>query len=127
MFRLNLHALMLAVICILLVVAGQTIMKLAIVRSGGMPVLEIGMGDLVRKFMAAPYIFLGFGLYAVSAILWLQVLSKLDISVAFPMVSVTYIGTLFIGRFLFNEPVNFCRVVGVVLICSGVLFVIQSQ
>jgi multidrug transporter EmrE-like cation transporter len=127
MHRLNLHALALAVFCILLVIAGQTLMKLAIVRSGGMPVLEIGIGGLVRKFVAAPYILIGFALYGISAILWLQVLSKLDFSVAFPMVSITYIGTLFVGRFMFNEPVNLYRVFGVLLICSGVFFVIRSQ
>ncbi|SPF37602.1 conserved membrane hypothetical protein [Syntrophobacter sp. SbD1] len=127
MHRLNLHALVLAFICISMVVVGQTLMKLAIVRSGGMPVLEIGLGGLYRKFVAAPYILIGFGLYGVSAILWLDVLSKLDISVAFPMVSCTYIATLFVGRYMFNEPVNLCRIIGVLLICSGVVFVIRSQ
>ena len=127
MFKLNLHALGLAVVCILLVVVGQTLMKLAIVRSGGMSVLEIGMVGLIRKFLSAPYILIGFALYGVSAILWLQVLSKLDFSVAFPMVSMTYIGTLLIGRYMFDEPVNLCRIFGVLLICSGVFFVIRSQ
>lgn len=127
MYRLNLQAFLLAAVCILMVIGGQTLMKLAIVKSGGMPVLEIGIVGLLRKFVAVPYIFLGFGLYGVSAILWLQVLSKLDFSVAFPMVSLTYIGTLFVGRFLFDEPVNLCRVFGVLLICSGVFFVIRSQ
>lgn len=126
MVKLNMHALALALVCILMVVAGQTLMKLAIVRSGGMPVLEIGIGGLVRKFIAAPYILVGFGLYGISSILWLQVLSKLDFSVAFPMVSITYVGTLFVGRYLFNEPVNLFRIVGVLLICSGVFFVIRS-
>jgi drug/metabolite transporter (DMT)-like permease len=127
MHRLNLHALMLAGICILLAIGAQTLLKLAIVRSGGMPVLEIGIAGLFRKCVAVPYIFVGFGLYGVSAILWLEVLSKLDLSVAFPMVSLTYIATLFVGRFIFNEPVNVYRVVGVLLICSGVFFVIRSQ
>ncbi len=127
MHKLNLHALVLAVICILMVIVGQTLMKLAIVRSGGMPVLEIGIGGLVRKFVDVPYILIAFALYGVSSILWLDVLSKIDFSVAFPMVSITYIGTLVVGRFIFNEPVNLARVVGVMLICSGVFFVIRSQ
>ncbi|HYA43076.1 MAG TPA: hypothetical protein VEF34_17370 [Syntrophobacteraceae bacterium] len=127
MHRVNLHALALAFICILLVVAGQTLMKLAVLRSGGMPVLEIGIAGLVRKFAAVPYILIGFALYGVSSILWLEVLSNLDFSVAFPMVSVTYIGTLFVGRVMFNEPVNIYRIAGVLLICSGVFFVIRSQ
>ncbi len=127
MQKLDLHALALAAVCILLVIAGQTLLKLAVLRSGGMPVLEIGIAGLVRKFVAVPYIFIGFALYGVSAILWLDVLTKLDFSVAFPMVSLTYIGTLFVGRFLFNESVGLCRILGVLLICSGVFFVIRSQ
>jgi drug/metabolite transporter (DMT)-like permease len=127
MYRINLQALAVAAICIVLAVGAQTLLKLAIVRSGGMPVLEIGVGGLVRKFLAVPYIFLAFGLYGLSAILWLEVLTKVDFSVAFPMVSMTYVGTLFIGRFVFNEPVNLYRIVGVLLICSGVFFVIRSQ
>ena len=127
MDRLNLHALALAAVCILLAVGAQTLMKLAVVRSGGMPVLEIGLAGLVRKFMSVPYIFVSFMLYGVSAILWLEVLSKLDFSVAFPMVSSTYVGTLFVGRFVFDEPVNVYRVFGVLLICSGSFFVIRSQ
>jgi hypothetical protein len=57
-------------------------MKASIVRPGGMPVLENGIAGLRRKFVAVPCIFLGFGLYGVSAVLWLEVLSKLDFIVA---------------------------------------------
>jgi multidrug transporter EmrE-like cation transporter len=127
MQRLNLHALALAFVCVLLVIAGQLLMKLAVLRSGGMPVLEIGISGLVRKFITVPYILVGFALYGVSSILWLEVLSKLDFSVAFPLVSVTYVGTLLVGRFVFDEPVGISRVMGVLLICSGVFFVIRSQ
>lgn len=127
MFRLNPSGITLAVFCILLATGAQTLFKLAIVQSGGMSVLEIGVGGLIRKCIQVPYIFLGFGLYAVSAVLWLEVLSKLDFSVAFPMVSITYVATLFIGKYFFGEHVNLFRVVGVMLICSGVFFVMRSQ
>lgn len=127
MAKLNPQALGLALVCILLGVVGQTLMKLAIVRSGGMPVLEIGLGGVIHKCLEVPYILLGFGAYGVSAILWLEVLSDLDFSVAFPLVSISYVLALFIGRFLFDENVNVCRILGVALICSGVFFVIRSQ
>ncbi len=127
MQRLNPQALGLALVCILLAVVGQTLMKLAIVRSGGMPVLEIGLRGLALKCIEVPYIFLGFGAYGVSAILWLEVLTELDFSVAFPLVSISYVLALFVGRYLFGENVNSCRILGVLLICSGVFFVIRSQ
>jgi drug/metabolite transporter (DMT)-like permease len=58
--------------------------------------------------------------------LWLDVLSKLDFSMAFPMVSLTYVFSLVIGRFVFHETVSLSRVVGVVLILGGLLFVVRS-
>ena len=127
MQRIHPQALGLALICILLAVVGQTLMKLAIVRAGGMPVLEIGVGGLARKCIEVPYIFLGFGAYGLSAILWLEVLTDLDFSVAFPLVSISYVLALFIGRYLFDENVNLYRILGVLLICSGVFFIIRSQ
>ncbi len=127
MHKMNIQALGLALFCILLAVVGQTLMKLAIVRSGGMPVLEIGLGGLVSKCLQVPYILVGFGAYGVSAVLWLEVLSELDFSVAFPLVSVSYVLALFIGRYLFDESINFSRILGVLLICSGVFFIIKSQ
>ncbi len=127
MQRLNPQSFGLALICILLAVIGQTLLKLAIVRSGGMPVLDLGIGGLLRKCIEVPYIFLGFGAYGVSAILWLEVLTELDFSVAFPLVSISYVLALFVGRYLFGENVNSCRILGVLLICSGVFFVIRSQ
>jgi len=127
MQKLNPQALGLALVCILLGVVGQTLMKLAIVRSGGIPVLEIGLGGVIHKCLEVPYILLGFGAYGISAILWLEVLSDLDFSVAFPLVSISYVLALFIGRFLFDENVNVYRILGVALICSGVFFVIRSQ
>lgn len=127
MHRLNLQAFGLALFCILLAVIGQTLMKLAIVRSGGMPVLDLGIGGLVRKCIEVPYIFLGFGAYGLSAVLWLEVLTELDFSVAFPLVSISYVLALFVGRYLFGENVNSSRILGVLLICSGVFFVIRSR
>jgi len=47
MYRLNLQAPTLAAICTLLLIGGQTLMKPAIVRSGGMPVLESGIAGLL--------------------------------------------------------------------------------
>ncbi|MGA2940060.1 MAG: hypothetical protein ABSF52_23615 [Syntrophobacteraceae bacterium] len=55
-----------------------------------------------------------------------DVLSKLDFSLAFLVVSLTYIATLLFGCFPFNGPVNLCRVAGVLIICSGVFVVIIS-
>lgn len=67
----------------------------------------------------------GFLLYAVGAIMWLAVLSKWDVSKAYPMVGLGFILTLGIGA-LIGEEVTLVRMVGVALIVAGVFFVARS-
>jgi drug/metabolite transporter (DMT)-like permease len=79
------------------------------------------------KLLQTPWVIFGFACYGVSSILWLDVLSKLDFSLAFPMVSMTYLFTLLIGRFLFHENVGPERIFGVVLILCGLFFLVRSS
>lgn len=116
-----------AVFCIMLLVAGQTCLKVGLLKVGGTSFL--GGGPLlsnILKLFSTPFIFLGFAFYGVSAILWLDVLSKLDFSMAFPLVSMTYVFALIIGAFLFHETVSLTRILGVFLIVGGLFFIIRS-
>jgi len=57
---------------------------------------------------------------------WLVVLSRVDVSIAYPMVSLGYIITVILGKVLFNETVTAQRMLGVAIICLGVLIVARS-
>ncbi len=71
------------------------------------------------------YVFSGFVLYALGAVVWLGVLSKWDVSKAYPLVGLGFVFTAVIG-FLIGEQMNIPRVIGVVLICAGVFLVGRS-
>ena len=117
-----------AVVCILLLVAGQTLLKVGLLKIGGTSFLGGGnVWENVLKLFSTPYIILGFAVYGISAILWLDVLSKLDFSVAFPLVSLTYVFALIIGAFVFHEQVGLTRIFGVILILGGLSFIIRSN
>ena len=116
----------LGIFCILLLSAGQTSLKYGLLRVGGVSLLE-APAAAIGKVFSTPYIVLGFIIYAISAVLWLDVLSRLDFSFAFPLVSLTYVFSLFIGRWVFGEQVNASRVLGVLLICAGLFFIIRSR
>jgi drug/metabolite transporter (DMT)-like permease len=118
--------LFIALIAILLLVGGQTLLKVGLNDIGGVSLFDGDpLGSLLKLFRT-PWVILGFVCYGISAILWLDVLSKLDFSMAFPMVSLTYVFSLIIGRFIFHETVGLDRVVGVLLILAGLFFVIRS-
>lgn len=72
------------------------------------------------------YVLGGFLLYGLGAVVWLAVLSKWDVSKAYPLVGLGFVGTAVIG-FLVGEQVTVPRVIGVALICGGVILVGQSE
>ena len=119
--------LLLAVFCIILLVAGQTALKYGLLQIGGTQFLGGSLLANVLKMFSTPYIVLGFTLYGLSAVLWLDVLSRLDFSLAFPLVSLTYVFALAIGAFLFKEQVTWTRIFGVLLICGGLFFIVKSR
>ncbi len=115
---------LLGLVAIMLLSAGQTALKAGLNAIGGISLADGPMGFL--KLFQTPWVIVGFACYGMSSILWLDVLSKLDFSLAFPMVGLTYVFTLLIGRFFFGEIVGWERIVGVSLILCGVFFLIRS-
>jgi multidrug transporter EmrE-like cation transporter len=116
----------LAIVSILLLVGGQTALKAGLNEIGGVSLFG---GSPVASFMGifrTPWVILGFFFYGVSSIIWLDVLSKLDFSLAFPMVSSTYVVQQLIGYFFFHEHINSLRIIGIVLIIGGLAFLIRS-
>ena len=71
------------------------------------------------------YVIFGFLLYGLGALVWLGVLSKWDVSKAYPLVGIGFVFTAVIG-FYVGEEINIYRLVGVLLICVGIVFVGKS-
>ena len=117
---------LLALICIALIICAQTLMKYGVTQVGGINFTGGQIWDGVRKIFSSPYILIGLFVYAVSAMLWLDVISKLDISLAYPMLSLSYAAAIVIGALLFGEHITWLRVIAVVVICGGVVTLIKS-
>lgn len=100
-------------------VAGQLILKYAIGRMN-LSMEETGpVGYYVRLF-TTPIVLLGFLMYGVSSLFWLFILSKLPLSLAYPLVSMGYVLVVFFSWLLLREHVSIARMIGVAVICCGV-------
>ncbi len=73
-----------------------------------------------------PFILAGLGCYVVSVIIWLLVLSRVEVSYAYPFLSVGYIVTAFAGWQLFNESMSWTRWSGIVVIWCGVWLITRT-
>lgn len=120
------HILLVAVISIILSVAAQFLMK------AGMSSLEIKQAFAQPLTLRLPWIVLtnkfifgGFALYGLGALVWLKVLSTWDVSKAYPLVGLGFGLTVLVGMVL-GESITALRVLGVLLICQGIWLVANS-
>lgn len=78
------------------------------------------------KVILTPYVFLGLVLYAVAMLLWLAILSRVELSYAYPMLSLGYAFVVLASWLIFNEHVSLLRFMGVFFICIGVTMIGRS-
>ena len=76
---------------------------------------------ITNKFVLA-----GFLCYLISAASWLIILSRVDLSYAYPLISIGYIIIVVLSKYLFDEPVTGMRIAGTLLVCSGVFLLLRS-
>jgi multidrug transporter EmrE-like cation transporter len=73
-----------------------------------------------------PHILMGLGCYGVSVIVWIMALSRVPVSVAYPLLSIGYIVNAFAAWHLFGESLSAQKLVGIAVICVGVWLVAKS-
>jgi len=113
-----------AIISILLAVAGQLLMKRGMMAFGTFPVSQL-LYKIIPMFMN-PYVFFGFVCFGLSSIFWLVVLSRLPLSLVYPMVSVAYVLVALFSYFVFKESVSAVRWAGILIIIFGVFLISRS-
>jgi multidrug transporter EmrE-like cation transporter len=86
-------------------------------------------GDLpamLLAFLFSPGIVIGLVMYGIGTIIWLSVLARMDLSLAYPFVGLSFVLTALFGYFLFHEVLNLGRVAGTVLVIAGVFLVARA-
>ncbi|MEQ1887786.1 MAG: hypothetical protein ABL951_01250 [Alphaproteobacteria bacterium] len=120
------NILFLAILSIAISVTAQFTLKAGM---SAVPVTEAMAGPFSLRTLVTlftdKYVFGGFVLYGLGAVVWLGVLSKWDVSKAYPLVGLGFAFTAIIG-FLAGEQISLQRAGGVALICAGVWVVARS-
>lgn len=83
--------------------------------------------SLVIAVFTNIYLFLGMVCYGVSVLIWMVVLSRVPVSVAYPVSSLGFIVTTVFAYFLFNEMITFNKVMGIGFICLGVYLIFSTH
>jgi drug/metabolite transporter (DMT)-like permease len=68
----------------------------------------------------------GLSLYFFGAVVWLFVLARLEVSVAYPFVGLGFIFTMLLGRFVMGDAISVTRLAGTLLVSLGVVLIARS-
>jgi len=79
-----------------------------------------------QRVVRSPLIWLGLATYAMEIGAWLYVLSRLPLSVAFPLAGLSYCGIALASRFILHESISRRRWIGTLLIAVGAAIVGSS-
>lgn len=112
----------LAVLSILMSVGAQFMLKAGMAAPVVQESLKLGGGAMVLGMLRSIQLWAGFAMYGASAVVWLGVLAKWDVSRAYPMVGLGFVLTALIGHYL-GEQVGPTRIAGIALIVLGITLI----
>ncbi len=106
--------------------AAQLMLKYGMMQLG--PLSFAGVNPLIKilQIVFSPWVFLGLCTFVISMASHLFVLSKVELSFAYPFLSLAYVLVAVFAYFVFREDLNSLRIAGIGLICIGTVLIAQS-
>jgi multidrug transporter EmrE-like cation transporter len=111
---------------VLLNAAAQLALKAGTNRVGEFAFALDNVVPVGMRLAANPFILGGLACYVVSVVVWIMALSRVPVSVAYPMLSVGYIVNAVAAWLLFGESLTAQKLVGIAFIVVGVFLVARS-
>ena len=84
------------------------------------------MADILTWFIRFLHILAGVACYALSLVIWIMGLSRIEVSVAYPLLSLGYVINAAAAWYLFGESLSLMRIAGIGFIIVGVYCTARS-
>jgi len=106
--------------------AAQLMLKQGMMTLG--PISFEGANPIIRmlQIVFSPWVFAGLLTFVISMASHLYVLSKVELSFAYPFLSLAYVAVAVFAYFVFREDINAWRIAGIAFICVGTVLIAQS-
>ena len=116
----------LIMIGVLLNAAAQLLLKAGTNSVGGFAFSRENILPVGWQLATEPHIIAGMSCYVFSVVVWVLALSRVEVSIAYPMLSIGYLLNAIAAWYLFGEAVSVTRLVGIGVIILGVFIVARS-
>ena len=116
-------ALAIALLSVLLNAAAQLFLKAGTNVVGTVSFGDANTFNTLLNIARVPWFWAGFACYGISLFTWIATLSRLPVSVAYPLVSIGYVVNALAAWWLFGESLTMQKLIGVGFIIIGVVLV----
>ena len=116
----------LILIGVLLNAFAQLVLKKGMSQIGAIQIDMSSIISMLFKVSTNFYVFLGLLFYVISFVVWLMVLSRVEVSYAYPFLSIGYIIAAIVGYYYFGEAMTLSKISGILIICLGVFILYRN-
>lgn len=118
---------LMVIMAVALNVAGQVLLKWRISTKEGLADSFTDKWAFISELLIDPYIIGAFACVFGASVLWIFSLSKVELSWAYPFMGLSFVMILGLSVWLFGESIDIYKVVGVLMISSGVVISYMSS
>jgi multidrug transporter EmrE-like cation transporter len=123
---MTLSAFLFIITGVLLNAVAQLALKASVTDMGPISVTMQTAWPVAFKLLSQPWLWVGLFCYGFSVIVWIMALSRVDVSIAYPMLSIGYVVNAFAAWLLLNEALGPMRLLGIGIIIVGVIVLTRS-
>jgi multidrug transporter EmrE-like cation transporter len=124
---MNKYIFLLAISSIFLSSLAQVTLKLGMSQPDILNAISnVSIWSIVKAISTNFYVIAGLTLYFSSAAVWLFVLAKVDVSVAYPFVGIGFIITMILAYFINHEALSLAKISGTLMITVGIFMISRA-
>ncbi|MBX2998562.1 MAG: hypothetical protein KF893_08645 [Caldilineaceae bacterium] len=107
-------------------VAGQTLLKLGVTQPGDGGIAAFNPLAIIIMIFKSPLMMGGLLLYGVGALSWIMVLSRMNLSYAYPFLALNFVLVALVSKIVLGEAIPLMRWIGIAFICVGIVAIANS-
>jgi len=111
---------------VLLNAAAQLALKASVRDIGAIELSTAAALPVAIRLALEPWLWLGLACYVISVVIWILALSRVDVSVAYPMLSLGYIVNALAAWAWLGEAMSLGKVAGIGIIVLGVFVLARA-
>jgi multidrug transporter EmrE-like cation transporter len=106
---------------IVFTVYGQIMLKTRILQAGSVPVVFDEKLSFIAKLFLDPWVLSCFVSAFIASLCWMIAMSRLQLSYAYPFMSLSFVSVLLLSAVFFHEPITLNKVIGLGFIIGGIV------